>query len=182
MHGSHHLGVIRPGRDSDLEAVAAIKVANWADTYRGLIPPDVLAPFLDLGHSEDDLRGAIALPDAQFLVAEDARGNVVGFSLAYLDETPDPWLESLHVVAAARGRGVGTALMREVALGIRARGRDTMRLGVVKGNRGAGRLYERLGARLMGIEPAAWAHGVDHEIYRWAGLAALAQPLLQSGL
>jgi ribosomal protein S18 acetylase RimI-like enzyme len=164
---------IRPGTESDLDAVAAIKVANWAETYRELIPPDVLAPFLDLGHAVTDLREAIEPADAQFLVAEDATGPIVGFSLAYLDEKPDPWLESLHVAAAWRGRGVGTGLMRDVARAIRARGGNSMRLGVVKGNRGAGRLYERLGATVIAVEPAGWARGVDHEIYRWADLAGL---------
>jgi len=169
--------VIRPGTQSDLEAVATIKVANWADTYRELIPPDVLASFLDRAHAVEDLRAAIEQPDAHFLVAEDSAGKLIGFSLAYLDEKPDPWLESLHVGARGRGRGVGTALMREVARAIRARGLNSMRLGVVKGNRGAGRLYLRLGASLIGVEPAAWARGVDHELYRWADLTRLLEPV-----
>ena len=164
---------IRPGVPADLDAVAAIKVANWADTYAQLIPADVLAPFLDLAHAIDDLRDSIAMADAHFLVAQDSKGDVIGFSLAYLDEEPDPWLESLHIASAARGRGVGTALMSEIAHAIRARGRNSMRLGVVKGNRGAGRLYERLGASLVGTEPTGWARGVDHEIYRWADLGGL---------
>ena len=66
--------------------------------------------------------------------------------------------------------------MSEVAHAIRARGRNSMRLGVVKGNRGAGRLYERLGASLVATEPTAWARGVDHEIYRWSDLAGLLGP------
>jgi ribosomal protein S18 acetylase RimI-like enzyme len=166
---------IRPGAPADIDAVAAIKVANWADTYMELIPPDVLVPFLDLAHAIEDLRNSIGLADAHFLVAQDSKGNAIGFSLAFLDQEPDPWLESLHIVSSARGRGVGTALMREVARAIRARGRNSMRLGVVRGNRGATRLYTRLGASLVGIEPTAWARGVDHEIYRWADLAGLAE-------
>ena len=51
----------------------------------------------------------------------------------------------------------------------------TMSLGVVRGNAGAGRLYSRLGATLVGVEAAEWAAGVDHEIYRWADLAQLAR-------
>ena len=167
---------IRSGAPADLDAVAAIKVANWADTYSQLIPADVLAPFLDLAHAIDDLRDSTAMADAHFLVAQGSEGDVIGYSLAFLDEEPDPWLESLHIASAARGRGVGTALMREVARAIRARGRDSMRLGIVKGNRGAGRLYKRLGASLVGTEPTEWARGVDHEIYRWADLAELAGP------
>jgi ribosomal protein S18 acetylase RimI-like enzyme len=164
---------VRPGNRSDLEAVAAIKVGSWADTYSSLIPPAVLAPFLDLDHSLDDLRESTARPDAVFLVAEDRSGPVIGYALAYLDQGADPWLESLHVAGAHRGRGVGTALMRDLAALLVARGYRTMSLGVVKGNAGAGRLYTRLGATLVGIEPTDWAAGIDHEVYRWADLAQL---------
>jgi ribosomal protein S18 acetylase RimI-like enzyme len=172
--------LIRTGAASDIDVVATIKVANWADSYRDLIPAAVLAPFLDHAHAVEELRDAVEPPDALFLVAEEA-GSVIGFALAYLDETPDPWLESLHVARMVRGRGAGTALMHEVARAIRARGRNSMRLGVVKGNRGAGRLYQRLGATLLGIEPAAWARGVDHEIYRWPDLNHLAEANYNSG-
>jgi hypothetical protein len=44
---------------------------------------------------------------------------------------------------------------------------------VDKGNEGAGRLYARLGARVVGVEAASWAVGVDHVIYRWPDLAPL---------
>jgi ribosomal protein S18 acetylase RimI-like enzyme len=166
---------VRPGNPFDLEVVAAIKVGSWADTYSSLMPPAVLAPFLDLDHSLADLRESTARPDAVFLVAEDRPGAVIGFALAYLEHGLEPWLESLHVPRAQRGHGVGTALMRELAALLVARGYRTMSLGVVKGNSGAGRLYLRLGATLVGIEPTDWAAGVDHEIYRWADLAQLAR-------
>lgn len=109
-----------------------------------------------------------------FLVADDRAGAVIGFAVAYLNQGPDPWLESLHVARAHRGRGVGTALVRELAAVLVSRGYGTMSLGVVRGNAGAGRLYLRLGATLLGVEPAEWAAGVDHEIYRWRDLAQLA--------
>jgi ribosomal protein S18 acetylase RimI-like enzyme len=165
---------VRRGSQGDLEAVSAIKLGSWADTYSSLIPPALLAPFLDLGHSLVDLRESTARPDALFLVAEDGNGAVTGFALAYLEPGTEPWLESLHVASGHRGRGVGTALVRELAVLLVARGYRTMSLGVVKGNEGAGRLYSRLGATLVGIEPTDWAAGVDHEVYRWADLAQLA--------
>jgi ribosomal protein S18 acetylase RimI-like enzyme len=170
-----HAPLVRQGRPADIEHVAAIKVANWADTYASLIPPAALATFVDLDHALDDLRASTARQDAIFLVAEDGPGSVLGFALAYLEEVPEPWLESLNVAAFARGRGVGTALMRELARILQAKGYRSLSLGVVKGNAGAGRLYTRLGARLLGIEPTTWAEGVDHEIYRWADLAQLAR-------
>jgi len=168
---------VRTGSPDDLERVAAIKVASWADTYSSLIAPEVLAPFLDLDYSLAELRASTGRPDAVFLVAEDATEGVIGFAVAYLEEGLDPWLESLHVAGAHRGRGVGTALMKRLAARLASGGHRTLSLGVVRGNAGAGRLYIRLGAKLVGVEPTTWAAGVDHEIYRWADLAQLTRGL-----
>jgi hypothetical protein len=54
-----------------------------------------------------------------------------------------------------------------------ARGYSSMRLGVISGNVAAGRFYERLGGKMIGLEPVSWAQGVAHEVYRWANLASL---------
>ena len=64
--------------------------------------------------------------------------------------------------------------MRTTAALLLAGGHGTLRLGVVRGNDAAGRFYERLGARLAGAEPASWAGGVWHEIYRWDDITPLA--------
>ena len=169
--------LVRQGRPDDIEQVAAIKVDNWRDTYASLLPPAVLAQFMDRDHVLDELRESTARPDAIFLVTQDAAGSVTGFALAYLEQGPDPWLESLHVASADRGKGVGTALLKALAGILEAKGYRTLSLGVVKGNAAAGRLYRRLGAKLVGIEPTEWAAGVDHELYHWAGLAPLTRAL-----
>ena len=38
---------IRPATEADLDRIAEIKVASWADTYGSLVEPAVLRPFLD---------------------------------------------------------------------------------------------------------------------------------------
>jgi ribosomal protein S18 acetylase RimI-like enzyme len=156
-----------------MERLAEIKVDNWADSYRSLVEPAVLGPFLDLGAQTAYLKESMSSPDTLLLVAEAESGELVGFALAYVDREAEPWLESLHVAAEFRGRGAGTALMRDLAARFQQRGHQSLRLGVVKGNDGAGRLYERLGATIAGEEPTAWAAGVDHVIYRWPDLAPL---------
>lgn len=170
------MGVIkvRKGSESDLERVAEIKVSTWRGTYAPLIPPDVLLPFLHHATQVDYLRKSLAQPDVILLVAEADAGGVIGFSLSFLDRDPDPWLESIHVDPGFQSRGVGTLLMRATAQEILARGRHTMRLGVVEGNFKAERLYERLGAVDAGREPTSWAPGVMHHLYRWPNLDTLA--------
>src|SRR5258708_5564940 len=109
----------------------------------------------------------------ELLVAQGSHGAGGGFALAYLDREPDPWLESLHVIDRLRGRGAGTLLMRTLAAQLRDRGYNSMRLGVIVGNQDAARLYERLGAALVGVELVSWANGVRHQVFRWSDLGDL---------
>ena len=162
---------VRDARASDLARVAEIKVRNWRDTYAPLVPGEVLSPFLDDAAQVKHLAEDVARPSTILLVAEDEARRIVGFALTYVDEEPDPWLESLHVLREQRSNGAGTALVRATAARLRTRGHAALRLGVVAGNEGAMRFYERLGATHTGREPAAWAPGVMHEIYRWSDLS-----------
>ena len=71
-------------------------------------------------------------------------------NLLLLDEgaRPDELIvDSLAVDRSYRGMGIGTALMRNVEERARLMGKSTMSLGVIGGNEGAIRLYERLGYR-----------------------------------
>ena len=165
---------VRQGTEGDLERIAEIKVCNWKDTYAPLIPPDILYPFLDPVTQLDDVRKSFESGEAILLVAEDQTGDVIGFSLTFLDQGPDPWLESLHIHPDYQSRGAGTLLMRATANELRSRGHSTMRLGVVEGNTPAERFYERLGGVDEGHEPTSWGEGVMHHTYRWPNLDALA--------
>lgn len=146
--------MVRAATEADLPRVAEIKVRNWTDTYAPLLDPAVLGRFLDHEEQQDYLAGILRRPATIFLVAEDGAGIIVGFALTYLDQQPDPWLESLHVVHGARGAGSGTRLMRATAAELLARGHHTLRLGIVHGNAAAERFYEHLGGTMTGREPA----------------------------
>jgi ribosomal protein S18 acetylase RimI-like enzyme len=165
---------VRDAAESDLRRVAEIKVRNWEDTYAALVDLAILRPFLDHQAQLVELREKLRRPSTLLLVAEDAVGTVVGFALTYLDDGPDPWLESLHVIGASRGSGAGKALMRATAARLRERGYNALRLGVVEGNDAAARFYARLGGTMTGREPASWASGVWHVIYRWGDISQLA--------
>lgn len=165
---------MRDATEPDLPRVAEIKVRNWEDTYSALVDPATLGPFLDQGTQLAELRKGFRRPSTLLLVAENPAGAIVGFALIYLDHGPDPWLESLHIIRASRGAGAGRALTRATAARLRERGYNTLSLGVVEGNDAAARFYERLGATFAGREPASWAPGVWHEIYRWDDVSRLA--------
>ena len=167
---------VRTGTSADLDAVTDIKVANWADSYAPLIPPAVLGPFLDREAQRAKLAEEIEPPSTSLLVAEDPSGRVIACALTYLEREPEPWLESLHVLAEFRGRGAGTLLMRELAALLADRGDHSLRLGVITGNDAAARYYEALGATLLVEEPVTWAEGVRHQVFRWDDLTPLLRP------
>jgi ribosomal protein S18 acetylase RimI-like enzyme len=166
---------VRDATAEDLERVTEIKVRNWADTYSSILEPAVLRPFLDRDAQLAELREKFAQSGTLLLIAEDGSSAMTGFAITYLDDEPEPWLESLHVLREFRGTGIGALLMRRTAERLIANGYSSMRLGVISGNVAASRFYERLGATMIGLEPVSWAEGVSHEVYRWADLASLAQ-------
>jgi GNAT superfamily N-acetyltransferase len=102
-------------------------------------------------------------PQAAFtpLVAE-LDGAVVGyvfFSLGYNTDVAarSMWLHDLFVAPAARGRGVGYALMAAVAAETMRLGGVALEWGVHAANAGALEFYRRLGAvgaevRIMGVD------------------------------
>ncbi|MFE1754866.1 GNAT family N-acetyltransferase [Streptomyces anandii] len=85
-------------------------------------------------------------------VAEDGRGEVVGFALWFLSFST--WrgvhgihLEDLYVRPEARGGGHGRALLTELARICVARGYERLEWSVLDWNRPAIGFYESLGAR-----------------------------------
>ena len=100
--------------------------------------------------------------DAAFtpLVAE-LDGQVVGYAFFTLGYNTDiaarsMWLHDLFVMPAARGKGVGQALMRAVAAETVRRGGRSLEWGVHAKNTGALEFYKRMGAgggeaRIMGV-------------------------------
>lgn len=77
-------------------------------------------------------------------------GERIGY-LCVVDRPDHIWLDEIVLVAAARGRGIGTALVEQVIRDAEARG-VPVRLGVLEHNPARG-LYERLGFRVVHVAP-----------------------------
>ena len=137
---------IRPARPADGPAFVAL-VRAFAD-FEKLSPPD-------------DAAGARLLADAfgerrrfDLLVAE-VDGRVQGYALFFeaystFRAAPTLWLEDLFVHPAVRGRGIGRAMMQEVARTAVARGCERFEWSVLDWNEGAQRFYRSIGARMLG--------------------------------
>ena len=138
--------VIRFAKPKDLENIAALYVHNHNTTYRGLLSDaylDALTAASALAKWEQKMDSK----DACLLVAEQS-----GIFLGFAAVMPDPdleqtlYLESLHVIESARGKGVGTALIRACAQIAEKNGFLKMSVCIVQGNNLAANLYQRLGA------------------------------------
>jgi ribosomal protein S18 acetylase RimI-like enzyme len=100
-------------------------------------------------------------PGACVLAAVDA-GGLLGKAVVFFRKGSDSArLYSIAVDDAARGRGIGEALLRAVERAARERGSVRLRLEVRQDNPGAIRLYERLGYRRFGAYAGFYEDGAD---------------------
>ena len=149
---------IRPATPDDDAAMAELEHASAI--YHATIDPDRwrVPPVEDVAASRRFWRAAE--PRSEALVAE-ASGQVIGMIELWLRRPKDrknarPYRVEVHlgisVAPAARGGGVGTALMLAGEAWARAHGAERMQLSLDSANTGALRLYERLGYEVHGHE------------------------------
>jgi GNAT superfamily N-acetyltransferase len=152
---------VRDARPSDREAIVAVTLSAYQEYALSL-------PHAWEGYKRNIL-ATLALPDAAEQIVAEKFGQLVGSVLLYPARTfvtqPGgssstlawPEVRLLAVAPAARGQGVGAALMSEcVARGRRA-GATALTLHTTDVMRAAMRLYERLGfhrASELDLEPA----------------------------
>lgn len=135
------------------ERIAALHLASWRETYRGILPDE----FLDGETLPRRLRAwrlqmTLARADRLMMCAE-TPAQLVGFICVHAAADRD-WgsrIESVHVAPGCKRRGVGLALMGQAGEWLQ---RGYPRLGVyvwvVERNSPALRFYERLGAHAAG--------------------------------
>ncbi len=151
---------IRRGGAADLPLLEPLWVAVH---HRHVESMPELAPYVD-DATTWAVRSAfyaelLAKPDTVLLLAS-AGGALVGYGLAHVmavDETwaADTWvtgdrigeIESLAVLPEHRGRGLGGRLLDGLEEALRDDGVNDLILGLLPGNTGAARLYERRGYR-----------------------------------
>lgn len=105
-----------------------------------------LAQWQGAGDREDRWRARLEIPGAHNIVVV-LDGRPAGMASGVPVEHPEDSVEliSMWVSPAARGRGVGDFLIREVARWAAERGAKSLRLSVMPDNKRAAALYERHG-------------------------------------
>ena len=139
--------LIRPARTEDAENIAALYVRNHRTTYKNLLPAEYFEALTE-ETAQSKWKSYIADESNRGWVAEDESG-FLGFVASTKDEELENvwYLDSLHVCERARGKGIGTALIKLVGGYAYKGGYEKMSICIVKGNDNAGTLYRKLGAR-----------------------------------
>jgi ribosomal protein S18 acetylase RimI-like enzyme len=152
---------IRTGGPGDLDRLEPLWVAVH---HRHVASMPELGPYVDDATTWAARRALyaelLAKPDTVLLLAEDDAGAAVGYGLAHVMERDETWvgdtwatgprigeIESLSILPAHRGGGLGSELLERLEAALAAQGVTDLVLGVLAGNDDARRLYERRGWR-----------------------------------
>lgn len=170
---------IRPMLAADAPAVAALHAESWRTAYRGIYDDDWLDAHAG-ANREAHWASRFAAPSVTEagLVAEQD-GRAVGFVYVIADADParGALVDNLHLVAEARGSGIGARLLRAAAAHAIASGWPAgLHLWVFDANEGACRFYERHGGQLVERVMYDAADGGSHpaRCYHWDAAAAAA--------
>ena len=120
---AEHGALLRRARESDLPAILGIERVSFTDPW-----------------SRSSFTALLEQPRVYFVVALDTGGTLLGYTIAWfvLDEAE---LANLAVAPDARGRGIGTLLLRGALEAVAARGCTSMYLEVRASNVPALALY-----------------------------------------
>ncbi|MCP5369005.1 MAG: GNAT family N-acetyltransferase [Hyphomicrobiales bacterium] len=131
---------LRPARESDVAAIAAVLDRTFPVAYAGVLPPAALAAC----RAADRLRRLAATGWPHMWVAESGAA-VVGFV-----QVLDARIANLWVAPAAQGTGVGRRLLDLAETAIRRAGHGQARLEVFDGNDRALEFYRSRGWSAVG--------------------------------
>ncbi len=180
---------IRAATDHDASAIAHVHVDSWRTTYAGIVPDEYLATLNEA--ERVPLWREWLIRDIQVYVA-DLDGEVVGFisggPIREPVETYDAELYAIYLLQHAQKRGIGTALLRELAGSLGSRGFKSMIVWVLEENP-AKHFYVKSRAQLVSSPVSAGESSLvsakDVEIggvtlsevaYGWPSLEAIRSP------
>ncbi len=151
---------IREATIADARGIAAVHVASWRTTYRGVVPDEYLANLSVDAREQNWVRQIATASDqtAIYVAEEEARadgdevGRIVGFAAggprregnaAYAGK-----LYAIYLLEEAQGHGLGRQLVHAVAERLAPHGITSMLVWALEANP-ACRFYEALGGVLL---------------------------------
>jgi ribosomal protein S18 acetylase RimI-like enzyme len=172
---------IRRATADDAEAIAAVHVRAWQQTYRGILPDEFLDGLSPAEWAIGRRRGLERNPNpTSCFVVETDGGDIIAFALCGANRTTDlPFkgeILAIYVLAERQNQGLGTRLMRACVGELAERGLASMVLWVAEANSRARSFYERLGGRFVGRKTDS-VGGIDlaEVAYGWPALPTIAE-------
>ncbi|TDQ17648.1 acetyltransferase (GNAT) family protein [Algoriphagus boseongensis] len=129
----------------DLVKVQSIAHRTWPSTFANILSPEQIKYMLDWMYNLKMLESQFEKGHIFLLAEED--GNELGFAGFELNyaERPKAKLHKIYLLPEAQGKGVGKALILELAERSRNSGQKSLLLNVNKYNQKAIEFYQRLG-------------------------------------
>lgn len=150
---------VRHATPADAGALAGFAASTFSDTFAAENRPADMALHVSTSYGLSQQQAELADPEMTTLLAE-AEGQLAGYAQVRANAGPDcvegimPLeLMRFYVAAPWQGQGVAQALMQSVATAARARGAQTLWLGVWERNERAKSFYRKCGFRDVGSQP-----------------------------
>ncbi|MBU4215283.1 MAG: anhydro-N-acetylmuramic acid kinase [Actinobacteria bacterium] len=135
---------LRPAVADDLDAITAVFLACWQESYADVLPPAALTGMTPASARALWAR-ALAEPSGPVLVACDPQdGRLLGLT-RYAVEGDLGWVHSLYVAPGTQGRGIGGTLLDGAMAALRALGVPSAALWVFEANLPSLQFYRRRG-------------------------------------
>jgi ribosomal protein S18 acetylase RimI-like enzyme len=170
---------IRPARLADCNAIGAIHVAAWRETYAGRMKQQLLD---ELSATARAARWRQALerdpPIPALFVATAEFDEVVGFAAGGpwrgASQKADGEIYAIYMLRAAQRRGAGRMLMAAVAAALETHALRSLGLWVLRANSSARSFYDALGGSVIGERIELMdGHDLTELAYGWSDMTAL---------
>ena len=154
--------------------MAAVHVSAWRDTYRGVID-DAVLEGLSEERSETRFRERITSPAVICTVAENDRGQIVGFACGGPERADehnvDGEIYAIYILQQYQRQGIGRRLVKALARAFAGRQYASMLIWVLSGNCNAATFYQTLGGEVLTTKPLVIG-SCEYEVtaYVWRNL------------
>lgn len=171
---------IRPAVDGDLSGIARVVVDAWRATFAGLLPEDFLKG-MSYRHQEQRHRRYLGHAGIAYYVAEDEKGEVVGFgsggSSRHSGFPQEAEVYALYLLPGYQRRKIGSALFTKVARALKDMEHKGLLALALENNPNKG-FYERLRGRPVATGSLTFGETAIGQIaYVWDDLPALIESL-----
>ncbi len=143
--------IIEPATAADARAIGIVHVLAWHETYRGMMPDQVLAS-LNPSERETMWASVIAGSGGVYVLRDGTR--VTGFGAAGRNRDASlphaGMINTMYLLGEAQRRGHGRQMMGVLARHLLATGMPDAALWVANDNTGARQFYEKLGGAVVG--------------------------------